>query len=317
MSAAKSPTATPVHPPAEVPQSKLEQFLEANFKKIALGLGLFLVVLIAIAVARHFSHETELRAAEAFTSAKNATDCDVIIQKYAGTEAAGNAMLLKASLLWDEGKKESSVTALQEFVKDQPDHPLLPHALLGLGSKQAALGNNDDARKTLEAVSRDYAKSEVAAAAQAQLGDILWAEGKIDEAKKIFTELPRNNPGSPFIGQAEQRLKVMDAGLPTKEVDPPPAPKPVEAPKPPVPGLGVLPQLTPTPAAGGAPTINVPSLTTPPGPQMPAPASTPNAAAPSAPAPAPAAPAAPAAPKAEDKPATPAPAPAAPEAPKP
>lgn len=307
MSAAKSPTATPVHPPAEVPQSKLEQFLEANFKKIALGLGLFLVVLIAIAVARHFSHETELRAAEAFTSAKNAADCDVIIQKFAGTEAAGNAMLLKASLLWDEGKKESSVTALQEFVKDQPDHPLLPHALLGLGSKQAALGNNDDARKTLEAVSRDYAKSEVAAAAQAQLGDILWAEGKLDEAKKIFTELPRNNPGSPFIGQAEQRLKVMDAGLPTKEVDPPPAPKPVEAPKPPVPGLGVIPQITPS--TGDAPTLNVPSLTAPPGPAMLAPVL--------APAPAPAAPAAPAAPKAEDKPATPAPAPAAPEAPKP
>lgn len=292
------PAANPEHPAETAEVSKIEQFLEENLKKIVLGLGLVIVVLVAVAVSRHFSHETELQAAEAFTSAKNAADCDVIVQKFAGTGAAGNAQLLKASLLWEEGKKESSVAALQEFIKSQPEHPLLPHALLSLGSKQAALGEKEAARASLETVVRDHAKSEAAAAAQTQLGDMLWAEGKIEEARKIFTELPRNNPGSPFIGQVEQRLKMMDAGLPTKEVDPPPAPKPAP----------------PAAPASPVPTINVPSLTAPPAAPMPAPPVTPPAATtPPVPAPAPTAPAP--APKAEAKaPATPA-APAAPAPP--
>lgn len=258
--------------PAGETASKAEQFLEQNFKKIVLAIGLVALVLAGIAVSRYFSHQTELEAAQRFTAAKTPEDCDVIVQKYAGTAAAGNALLLKAELLWEAGKKESSVAALQDFIKSQPDHPLLPHALLGLGSKQADLGDKDNARKTLEGVVRDHAKSEAAAAAQTQLGDMLWAEGKIEEAKKLFTELPRNHPGSPFIEQVEERTKMMSAGLPTKEVDPPPAPpKPAETPA--APGA----PLSPVPAT---PMLNVPTLTAPSIPPVTPPVTTPPVAVP-------------------------------------
>jgi predicted negative regulator of RcsB-dependent stress response len=292
----------------EAPASALEQFLEKNFKKILIALGVLVVVLIAIGYARHLSRKTELEAAQAFTSAKTTEDCDVVAQRYAGTPAAGNALLLKASLLWKAGKKESSVGVLQDFIKNQPDHMLLPYVKVSLGSKQASLGEKDAARSTLQGVVKDYPKTEPAAAAETQLGDILWSEGKIDEAKKVYSELPRNYPGSTFIDEVNQRIKAMDAGLPTKEVDaPPPPPKPAAAPSSALPSIPGIPKPSATP-----PTITVPSLIpTPSGP------ATPPAAAPTpAPAPAPATAPAPApAPKADATPPAPAPAPPAPAAP--
>lgn len=288
----KSKAVTPAPSAEQPPLSKTEQFLEQNFKKIVWALALLAAVLLAVAIARHLSHERELESAAAFTSAKTVEDCDVIVQNYAGSRAAGNALLLKATLLWDAGKKESSVAALQDFIKNQADHPLLPHAQVALGSKQAALGEKDAARKTLEAVVRDHPKSEAAAAAQTQLGDMLWAEGKTEDAKKLFSELPRNHPGSPFIAEVDQRTKIMNAGLPSKEVDPPPAP-----PKPAGDATSLLPPIPGLPRPSSRPpTIDVPSLIpTPPGTPPPAPVPTPG------PNPAPAAPPAPA-PKTEEKP---------------
>jgi predicted negative regulator of RcsB-dependent stress response len=322
---AKPNPAAPETPAGPVPASPVEQFLEANFKKIIIALAAVVLLLLIIGASRHFSRQTELEAAQKFTSAKTVEDCDVVAQQYAGTQAAGNAILLKAALLWDAGKKESSVAALQDFIKNQPDHLLLPNAKVSLGSKQASLGDNDVARKTLEAVVHDYPKTESAAAAQAELGDLLWAEGKVDEAKKVYTELPRNYPGSPFVAAVDQRIKMIDAGLPSKEVDaPPPPPKPAEGPNaalPPIPGLptplsktptiNVPPSLTaplgalpPTPPAPGAPAAPKPEEKTPATPPTPvpppAPTPEPKAAAPAAPAPE-----SKTAPKAEEKPAAP------------
>src|SRR4051812_31935852 len=161
---AKSKALAPEPAVQAAPLSPTEQFLERNFKKIIWGLALVAAALLVVAVSRHFSRQSELEAAAAFTSAKTVEDCDIVAQKYAGRKAAGNALLLKASLLWDAGKKESSVAALQDFIKNQPEHPLLPDAQVALGSKQALLGDKDAARKTLEAVVKDHGKSEAAAA---------------------------------------------------------------------------------------------------------------------------------------------------------
>lgn len=213
-------------------ESKTEQFLDKNFKTIMLGLALLAVVLLALGVRRYFSHQTEVEASERFTSATNVADCDFVIQKYSGSIAAGNAMLMKAGLLWDQGKKESSIGVLQEFVKNSNSHSLHAQTLLALASKQAALGENDAARQTCDTLLKTHPQSEVAAAAQIQLGDLLWKEGKIDDAKKLFESLPQKYPNNMtvFYDSVTQRLELMAAGLPMTEVDgPPPAPK-LEAP---------------------------------------------------------------------------------------
>lgn len=208
----------------DVPQNKMEQFFEQNFKKIVIAFGLVAVLLGVIGVSRHFQAQTELEAAEKFTSASTVEDCEIVIQKYPGSVAAGNAILTKADLLWQSDKKTDSIAELSRFIKEQPTHTLRPPAMLALASKYAALGDKVNARKTLDDLLSAHPKSEVAAGAQALTGDLLWAEGKVDEARKIFEGLPRNYPGSAFLGETEERLKMMNSGLPMVELDPPPAP---------------------------------------------------------------------------------------------
>jgi predicted negative regulator of RcsB-dependent stress response len=99
----------------EVPATGMEKFLEDNFRKLV---WLFIIVVIAIIAYGFIRHQSTLKAneaAEAFTSAKTVEDCDLVISRYAGTNAAANALLLKADLLWDQNKKTSAVDALKEF----------------------------------------------------------------------------------------------------------------------------------------------------------------------------------------------------------
>lgn len=282
----------------DVPQNKMEQFLEQNFKKILIAFALVAVLLGVLGIARHFQAQTELEAAEKFTSATTAEECEVVIQKYPGSVAAGNAILLKADLLWQADKKQDSVTELNRFLKELPQNSLRPQAMLALASKQAALGENANANKTLDDLLAAFPKSEIAAGAQALKGDLLWADGKVEEARKIFEGLPRNYPGSAFLGETEERLKMMNSGLPLVEVDPPPAPPaPVTPPAapaltpllpelkvpstPPVTSPATVPAAPSTPAASAAPAPTSPTT----------PAAAPVAPVPAAPAPATPAPA--------------------------
>jgi predicted negative regulator of RcsB-dependent stress response len=289
--------------------SAMEQFMEKNFKKIIIGIVLVALAFVAFGVARYSKSQTELEAAEKFTSASTVEDCDVVIQKYAGTIAAGNALLTKADLQWAAGKKESSVDTLKEFLKSESKHPLAAQAQLGLASKQEALGDKAAAQASYETLLKTYPESELAPVAQIRIGDLAWADGKLDEAKKIYEALPRSYPGKLDAlvengsrnDQLQQRTELMNADLPTKEVDgPPPAPKP--EPKAPTvslpPLVPTVPMLTPA-APTAAPAVKlpdahaVPATTATPPVSVPAAPLTPPAQAPTpppAPTPAPEAP---------------------------
>jgi TolA-binding protein len=295
-----------------------------------LGLVGLAVLLLAYGLMHYYSGKTAQAAAERFTSAITTEDCDFVVQKYPGSVAAGDALMRKAELLWNDGKKESSVGALRQFEKDYGTHPMRPAALFGLATKLANMGEKAGAREELNGILNKYPNSEFAPAAQIQLGDMLWEEGKTDEAKKLFESLGRLYPGkmTALMDLVERRIRLMDSGLPTKEVEPPPAPKPPAAPKlPMVPGAAPLPKPMAPPQIT-APTLTPPSATSPatnlpvpplPGakpalPQssatIPVPAPTPAHAAP-APVPVPA-PKAPAAPPSAATPPAPAPAPSNP-----
>jgi len=325
----------------ELPSTGMEKFIEDNSRKLVWLFIITVIALCAFAIIRHQNTLKANEAAEAFTGAKTVEDCDLVISRYPGTNAAANALLLKADLLWDQNKKSSAVEALKEFTTKDASNPLAVFALLGLGSKLDAMGESKEAQAVFERITNEFAASEAAPLAQVRLGDLLWAQGKADEAKKAYEDLAVKFPDMPeFQAISENRLGWIAATLPTKEVDAPPAPK-VE-PKPAaaagIPniklnaansGIGatlapaVAPQMgtpqVPAPAvpsplpAPGAPPPELPKSTSVPGATPPAVPPTPSAPAP-APAAVPATPV-PAAPAAE-APATP-PAAPAPEAPKP
>jgi predicted negative regulator of RcsB-dependent stress response len=331
----------------ELPASGVEKFLDDNARKLG---WLFIIVVVAIIAFGLIKHQNTLKAneaAEAFTAAKTVEDCDLVISRYPGSNAAANALLLKADLLWDQNKKSTAIDALKEFTTKNASHPLAVFALLGLGTKLDAMGESKEAQAIFERILNEFSSSEAAPLAQVRLGDLLWAQGKTDEARKAYEDIAVKFPDlAEYQGISKNRLGWIAAALPTKEVDPPPAPKveakPAAATIPGMPniklnsvnsGIGatiapsavpaapvMVPPATtlvpvPVPAAT-TPAVPAPAATTPAGPSpapaapKPVPAPSP-APAPVATPPAPVAPAPPTAPA----PATPPPAAAAPATP--
>ncbi len=297
----------------EIPATGAEKFLEDNFRKLVWLFAFVVIAIIAFGFIRRHSILQANEAAEAFTSAKTIEDCDLVISRFAGTNAAANALLLKADLLWDQNKKTSAVDALKEFTSKNSSHPLFVHTLLGLGTKLDAMAERKEAQAIFERVVNEFASHEAAPLAQVRLGDLLWADGKQEEAKKAYEDLAVKFPDmAEFQSVSQDRLGWIAASLPTKEVDPPPAPK-VEPKPAAVPAIPGMPKINLKPAESGiGATIAPPAmLTPPPAATLPAAVPTPTPAAPApAPQPAPttAAPAPTPAPAAPPPPAAPAPA---------
>jgi predicted negative regulator of RcsB-dependent stress response len=271
----------------EIPSTGVEKFLEDNFRKLV---WLFVIVVLVICAYGFISHQSKVKAneaAEAFTAAKTVEDCDLVISRYSGTNAAANALLMKVDLLWDQNKKTSAIEALREFTTKHADHPLAVNALLGLGTKLDSMGDRKEAQAVFERITREFSSSEAAPLAQIRLGDILWAEGKQDEAKKAYEELAvKFADQQEFQSLGQDRLNWIAAALPTKEVDPPPAPK--VDPKAAAPAIPGMPKINLAPGGGGlGATISPPgSPAAPAMPAAPAPAAvtTPAVPAPAAPA---------------------------------
>jgi len=235
------PTVPTPHAPPEPPA--LEAFLDKHFRQILIAVGVLIVVLLVYGVMRYRSHQEAEAAAMEATQAKTVDDCDLVIQHHPGTVAAGNALLAKAKLLWDQNKKDTAVASLRDFVQKYPDHPFHVQGMIGLGSRLEAMGKDAEvaeAKALYEKVVSEQGKSDLAGLAQLRLADMLWNQGKEAEAKKLYESLPSRLTGSPFFDQNEERLKWLASGLPTKEVEgPKPPPEPPASLKAPTPKMNL------------------------------------------------------------------------------
>ena len=236
------------HPPADTAAPAAldtsEAWLEKNFKSVIVGAVVLIAVVIVGGVVRYRTDAVAREAGAAFTSAETVEELDAVISTHSGSQAAANALLAKAEQLWEKNQKDSSVAALQKFLETHGSHSLAPLAKLGLASKLDAMGEKAKAKSQYEELISQHADSDVTPLAEIRLGDLLWSEGKVEEAKAIYSSLPSKYPGTnqPFFDQSQERLKWIGAALPTKEVDPPPAPekKPEDAA---APAAGVLPPI--------------------------------------------------------------------------
>ena len=290
----------PSNNPAAFDPSSEEQALNSQFKKILMLFGVIVAGLAAYGLIKHNARVAAEEAAEAFTSAKTADDCDLVVKKHPGTPAAANALLLKATLHWEKNEKSSSIEALKAYLAQHKDHAFYKETLLTLATRLEAMGEKGEAKAAYERVIAELPGSELAQLSQIRLGDMLWADGKEEEAKKAYEEAGSKFPGvTAFEGDSKTRLDWIAANLPTKEVDPPPAPKPdpKAAPAAPaIPGLklnSVEGGLSPTIKIGDAPAMTqpappagaTPSIPPPPAPISAPPVAMPKPATPPVPAP--------------------------------
>ena len=157
--------------------------------KILMLAGLFLVAMAAYGVFE-WAHAHKLSASAAiFSSAKTDDEFRKIMADYPGTPAAGNAHLMLANQLRNEGKFDDSSSTLRDFIEKYPNHELISGAWTSLAANQEAQGKIDEALATYQKVSTAYTTSYNAPVALLAQARILKTKGKTDEARRIYEQI--------------------------------------------------------------------------------------------------------------------------------
>ena len=189
-----------------------ESFIQKNLKKIgACVLGLLVCVFVAIGAYYYFDAQNQ-KAAEAlypceqlfqkgdFEKALNGDGQEIlglveVAKKYSHTKV-GNVANLYAGLAYAQlGKYEDAEKFLKDF-DTKSDEMISPAALGALGNVQAELGQNQKAVETLKKAAKKADNNVLSPLYLVQAGEILEAEGKADEALKLYEQVRDNYRGS-------------------------------------------------------------------------------------------------------------------------
>ena len=90
---------------------------------------------------------------------------------------------------------------IEQALKLAPGEPFIVDSL---GWVEFRLGNLDEAAKLLRQALTGRPDAEIAA----HLGEVLWASGAQDEARRVFAEAAQREPGNEALREAMDRLKV-------------------------------------------------------------------------------------------------------------
>lgn len=166
------------------------------------------LVLIIVGVAVYFGYEFSKQrkladSAQALAVAKSADDLRKVTANWAGTPAAGSALLRLGDELRREGKYDESVKALQEFAEKYPESVLQDRALISLGITQEFAGKADDAVATYQRVVSTYPTSSAAADAKIRQARVLKSKGKTEEALRILQSFEKEQKSPFYIKEAK------------------------------------------------------------------------------------------------------------------
>jgi len=221
----------PTGPLGEISQgpSAFDAFLDRNQKGIAALAILLVIGAAALVVQRGISKSNERNAGAALNRAEDAASLQSLIKEFPDTAAEGSAMLLLADRQWQDGQQDAAITTLRDFLAKDGKHPASHTARASLGAKLLAQGKADEAARVFEDLAGDPTAGFIAPYALIGLGDIAKADGKPDDAETFYQRVRTDFPDSPFTDGASRRINLLKATAPA-EIDPPPAPEPSEEP---------------------------------------------------------------------------------------
>ncbi len=200
------PSPTPTTTPAETGFDPLVFWIQYR-SKILLLAGLFAVALTVFALSEYIRQRTNSSAQQLFGAANTADGYREVIAKYSGTISAGNAHLMLAEKLRQEGKLDESTATLRTFIEKYPKHPLLSGAWTSIAANLEAQGKADEALSTYQKVSTSYANSFSAPAALMAQARLLEVKGKTEEARRIFEQVMTQYQENAAAQQAAQEVR--------------------------------------------------------------------------------------------------------------
>jgi tol-pal system protein YbgF len=171
--------------------------------------ALLIVALLLVATFQMAQHRKATYSRELLNSSSTPSEYQMVIDRYPGTMAAGNAHLLLAAKQREEGKYEDAIATLESFVRNYPDHPLVGGAELSIGETQRAAKQREKALETFETTASKYRDSYGAPAAMLAEASIYIADGKSEDARRVLEDLISQFPESYMVHQAQAELRSL------------------------------------------------------------------------------------------------------------
>lgn len=129
-----------------------------------------------------------------------------------GTPSAATAALPLAKAQFRLGNHDAALSAFQDFLKAAPKNdPLRVSALEGQGYAFEAQGKLAEAARSFQEMAQADGGGYLAGMGQYHQARILVAEGKKDEAAKLFVEVQEKYPNTAAARQSTERLNVLAA----------------------------------------------------------------------------------------------------------
>lgn len=200
------PSPASTTPPADTGFDPLVFWIQHR-NKILLLAGLFVIALGAFALSEYVRRRTNNSAQELFAAANTPEGFRKVIAEYPGTIAAGNAHLMLAEKLRQEGKLDESTATLRAFVEKYPKHPLLSGAWTSIAANLEAQGKADEALSTYQKVSTIYANTFSGPAALMAQARLFEAKGKTEEARRTYEQVMTQYQDNVAAQQAAQEIR--------------------------------------------------------------------------------------------------------------
>lgn len=216
----------------ELGPSRHEQFLNNHYKKLIVGVLIFMLLATAAIVYATWRARQEADAGAAVIAALRVpsgvadlgdydqTGLEAVETTYSGTKAAATAELIRGMQLVDGGQEQQGIAVLEGVITRAEDDFLRLRAQVYLAGYYMSGGETRKATELWQTVAQ-AGNTPWEALALLTLGDMAKQAGDVEKARLYYTQLQESCPASPLFAIVQQRLLLLG-------VD---APEPVEPPK--------------------------------------------------------------------------------------
>ena len=213
-------------------------FFDEHKGKIIAAIVLAIAGVVVFVFWNYLQTEKTKEITAALYSAKTPADWQSLIAKYPGTIVAGNARLLLADQLRNDGKLDDALKVLSDFTTSSADHPLIAQGWLSYAATLELKGDLEKAGQTYANIAQQYGATEAAPAALSGQARIARDAKDITKARELYENLVQRFPASFWAAEAQNEIERLPkpetiAVVPAdkKEVEAPEtAPSPTQTP---------------------------------------------------------------------------------------
>ena len=218
-------------------------WLDVNKQRLAIAAVIMAFVGLIIGWFVWRSGQREIEAAQALSAVRlpfNPTEPPPpgtaegflkVATEFSGTRAAAQAVLRAGSAYFAEGNYAQAQKQFEDFVRQHGDTPWVPQAVFGIAASLDAQGKSPEAISKYNDFLRSYANDPAADQARLNLARLYEASNQPAQAADMLNKVTSAGPMTPMAGEAQERLRALQAKHPelmaTNVLSRQPAPAPM------------------------------------------------------------------------------------------